>query len=229
MNLIIEALTKAINLILTGDPTLTSITLRSLVVSGLATILASLWSLPTASLIALKNFRGKMVVKGLINALMGIPTVALGLLLYLTFSKEGILGYLNLLYTPTVIIIGQSILITPILTSFLIEGLESIQSEISMLAKTLGADQWQTIQTTLSEAKNTLALSHLAAFNRAIAELGVALMVGGNIRGTTRVLTTTIALETARGEIALSIALAIILLTLVILLNLTIRILEGKQ
>lgn len=198
-------------------------------VSGSATLLSGLWSAPIGILIGLKKFRGKAVIKSIFNALLGIPTVALGLILYLFFSSSGPLGFLDILYTPIGIVIGQSILITPILVSFVTSAIESIDPEIRDLARTLGASETKASLSVLGEASSGFLLAVVASFNRAIAELGVALMIGGNIKGITRVLTTTIALETTRGEIVLAIALAITLLIIVLGVSLTINLLQRRR
>lgn len=216
---IIGGITKAIELIATGDPTLYGIVYRSLLFSGIAIILATLWGTPIAMVLSLKDFRGKNLVKALFNSLIGIPTVVLGLVLYLIFSKGGPLGPLDLLYTPGAIILGEAILVTPILISITNSAIEAVDPEIMSLAKTLGANESQASIAVLKEAVNGFLLSNIASFNRAIAELGVALMVGGNIAGLTDVLTTAVSRYTARGELDLAIALGIILMVIVFLIN----------
>jgi tungstate transport system permease protein len=217
---ILEGLGKALGLIASGDRTLVEITLRSLAVSGLATVIASCWSIPLGVVMGLGKFRGRSLLRGVFNVLLGVPTVTLGLVLYLSFSRSGPLGSFHLLYTPTAIIIGQSILITPIIVSFVANSLEAVDPEIRSLAFTLGASEVRANLTVLRESLSGVFLAVTASFNRAIAELGVALMLGGNIRGVTRVLTTTIALETGRGEIALGIALTVVLMAIVGAVNL---------
>jgi tungstate transport system permease protein len=212
---IFEAIIQAIGLILSGNQEVLSITLRSISISGLATLLSCLWGLPIAIVLGISSFPGKRFVRGFFNALLGIPTVALGLILYLLLSKSGPLGIFRLLYTPLGISIGQAILITPIIVSFTCSSLESTNMEVRDLARTLGASKLQTNFAIMQEAIWGVTLSIMASFNRAFSELGVAMMVGGNIRYVTRLLTTSIALETARGEIAFSIALAIILMLVV--------------
>jgi len=226
---ILDGLVKAFQLIISGDPTLYEITLRSLFVSGTATLISTLWGIPIAVFLGLRNFRGKFLVKGFFNALIGIPTVALGLILYLIFSRVGPLGFLHILYTPTAIIIGQAILVTPIIVSLATTAIEAIDLEIMNLAKTLGASETQAALAVLKEALNGIFLAGIASFNRAIAELGIALMVGGNIAGLTNVLTTTISNETAKGNIALGIALAVILIVLVFGINLTLNIIQRRK
>lgn len=212
---LLEGVVKAIVLIVSGDPVIAEITARSVLVSGVATLLATSWGLPTGMILGLRRFKGRNALRSLFNALLGIPTVGLGLVLYLLLSRKGPLGFFNLLYSPAAITIGQAVLITPLAVSLVTGAVESVETEIWDLAKTLGASDFQASLAVLREARSGVILAIVAAFNRAIAELGVALMIGGNIRGATRVLTTTIALETARGEIALSVALAIVLLFVV--------------
>jgi len=225
---ILEGFKRAIELVLSGDPTVIQITLRSLYVSGAAALLSALWSLPLGLIIGLKDFTGKRFLKGLFNALLGIPTVALGLILYLVFSKAGPLGFLHLLYTPQAITIGQAILITPIMVSLTTGAVEAVDPEIRDLAKTLGASEIQASMAVLRESKGGVSLAFIASFNRAIAELGVALMLGGNLRGVTRVLTTTVALETTRGEIVLGIAMAILLLLIVFGVSIAINLVQRR-
>jgi tungstate transport system permease protein len=168
------------------------------------------------------------VVKGFFNTMMGMPTVSLALILYLIFSKAGPLGFLHLLYTPLAIILGQAVLITPITVSFVTNTVESVDPEIRDLAKTLGASEAQASLAVLRESTRGVLLAIIASFNRAISELGVALMLGGNIRGVTRVLTTSIALETTRGELALGLALTIILLSIVFVSNTLVNLIQRR-
>lgn len=226
---ITEGIIRAIHLILSGDPEVYSITALSLFVSISGTLLSCIWSIPISAALALRNFPGKRALKGLFSALIGIPTVALGLYLYLLLSRSGPLGYFQLLYTPYAIVIGQCILVTPIIVSFATSALESVDPDMRTLAKTLGASGIQTDMVILREAFWGVALAVLAAFNRAFAELGVAMMLGGNIRNVTRLLTTAIALQTAMGEIALSIALSIILLGIVLSLSLVVSLARRTQ
>ena len=203
---------EALNLIFSGDSFVIDIALRSIYISGFATILAMGFGIPIAMLISFREFFGKNIIKWIFNISLGFPTVALGLMLFLLFSRSGPLGVFGILYTPTGIIIGQSILVTPIMVSFSVSALESVNPEIRNLAKTLGASDFQASIAALIEGAKGVSLAIVGSFNRAVSELGIALMIGGNIRGFTRVLTTTIALETRRGEITQSIAIAIVLL-----------------
>jgi len=219
---IVDGIVKAFQLIFSLDPQIYRIVVRSLAVSGLAVVLASLWSLPIATVLGLKNFRGKRLLRGSFNAFIGFPTVVLGLILYLMFSRAGPLGFFGLLYTNNLVILGQALLITPILISFITSAIESIDLDLRDLARTLGSNEIQASISILKEASNGVILAILAGFNRAFAELGVAMMVGGNIYGYTRVLTTAIALEVNRANIEVSIALGFILVSIVYILNITI-------
>ena len=204
------------------------ITIRSLHISGTATLLSTLWSLPLGMLIGMKPFPGKQLVKGVFNALLGIPTVALGLILYLLLSRSGPLGFLNLYLTPQAIIIGQAILVTPIIVSLTTTAVESVDPEIKNLAKTLGASDIDASVAVLRESMGGVVLAIIASFNRAIAELGVALAVGRNIRGETQVLTTVIAMEVNKGNIEYSIQLMIILLAIVFTITILTNLLQRR-
>lgn len=217
---ILGGIMKALQLIVSGDPTLYGIIFRSLFFSGSAVVLAVLWGTPIALLISLKDFRGKTIIKGFFNSLIGIPTVVLGLVLFLIFSKGGPLGFLGLLYTPVAIILGETVLVTPILISIMTSAIEAVDPSIMDLAKTLGASESQAAIAVLKEALIGVLLSNIASFNRAIAELGVALLVGGNIAGSTDVLTTAISRYTARGDLDLAVALGIFLIIIIFGINL---------
>ena len=225
---IVDGIVKAFQLIFSLDPQIYRIVVRSLAVSGLAVVLASLWSLPIATVLGLKNFRGKRLLRGSFNAFIGFPTVVLGLILYLIFSRAGPLGFFGLLYTNNLVILGQALLITPILISFITSAIESIDLDLRDLARTLGSNEVQASISILKEASNGVILAILAGFNRAFAELGVAMMVGGNIYGYTRVLTTAIALEVNKANIEVSIALSFILVSIVYILNITISYIRSR-
>jgi len=219
LNEILDGIAKAFQLIISGDPTVYGIVFRSLFFSGVAAILAVLWATPIAMLLGLKDFRGKSIVKGLFTTLIGLPTVALGLLLWLILSKAGPLGFLGLLYTPGAIILGEALLVTPLMVSIATNAIEAVDPEVMNLAKTLGASESQASVTVLKEALSGIIFSDVAGFNRAISELGVALMVGGNLAGFTDVLTTATSSYTARGDFSTAVALSIILLVIVFGIN----------
>lgn len=223
-----EGIKGAIVLIVSADPEIMEITLRSIYISGTAAALAIIWSIPAGLVIGLGDFVGKGFVKGIFNALLGIPTVALGLILYLLLSSSGPLGFLDLFINPLGVAVGQAILITPMMISFTTSAVEAVEPDIKDLAKTLGASEVEAAFAVLKESTPGVALAVMGSFNRAIAELGVAFMIGQNLRGSTRVLTTAIAMETGRGEIALSIALASILLVIVLSISLLTNLLQRR-
>jgi tungstate transport system permease protein len=229
LNEIIDGITKAFQLIFSGDPGLYGVVYRSLLFSGVAALLAVLWATPIAMLLGLRNFHGKSIIKGFFNAMIGFPTVALGLLLWLLLSKAGPLGFLGLLYTPGAIILGEALLVTPLIVSVATNAIESVDPEMMNLARTSGASESQASIAVLKEAVNGLIFSYAAGFNRAIAELGVALIVGGNLAGFTDVLTTDISNLTSRGEFSTAIALGIILLVIVFGINLIIVIARNPR
>jgi len=223
-----EGIKGATVLIVSADPEIMEVALRSIYISGTATTLAIIWSIPTGLVIGLGNFAGKDFVKGIFNALLGIPTVALGLILYLLLSSSGPLGFLDLFINPLGVAVGQAILITPMMISFATSAIEAVEPDVRDLAKTLGASEIEAAFAVLKESTPGVSLAVMGSFNRAIAELGIAFMIGQNIRGSTRVLTTAIAMETGRGEIALSIALALILLIVVLSVGVLTNLLQRR-
>ena len=222
-----EGISEALRLILSMDRTVMEITFRSLYTAGFATLLSTLIGLPLSVVIAMKEFPGRNTLKFIFNSLVGIPTVTLGLFLYTLLSRSGPLGSMELLYTVRGMSIGQAILILPITVSFIISAIESKDEELRDLTRTLGASEFETSIAVLREAYSGVSLALVSSFNRAFAELGIATMLGANISGMTRVLTTAIALETSKGELGLSFALSFILLLVVLLLNYVIRKLQG--
>ncbi len=225
-DIIVPALQQAIKLIESGDPEVYATVYRTIYVAGLGTFLACLWSIPIAVTLGLYNFRGKWVIKGIFNALIGIPTVALGLLLFLLFSRAGELGFLNLLFTLNGIAVGEAILVTPIIVSFTANALGTADIQLRDLARTLGASGLRTDLTLIRETIWSTILSLTASFNRCFGELGIATLVGGSILGETRVLTTSIAIWTNFGDFSLAMAYAIILMAIVVALALTISLIE---
>jgi tungstate transport system permease protein len=228
-DIIIQAFQKAFELIFSGNPELFATVYRSLYVSGLGTLLACLWSIPIATILGLYSFRGKWVIKGLFNASIGVPTVALGLFLYLLLSKQGQFGFLGILYTVNGIVVGQAILLTPIIVSFTSSALGAADTQLRDLAKTLGASGLRTNLAIMRETIWSMVLAVTAAFNRGFGELGIAMIVGGNIFQETRVLTTSIAVETNLGQFDVAMAYGIILMAIVIALTLTINLVERVK
>ncbi len=228
-DIIVKAFQQAINLIISGNPEVYSTVYRSIYVAGLGTLLSCIWSIPIAVALGLYNFRGKWFVKGVFNALIGIPTVALGLLLFLLFIRNGEFGSLRLLYTLNGIAIGEAILVTPIIVSFTANALGTADTQLRDLAKTLGASGFRTNLTLIRETVWSMVLSITASFNRGFGELGIATIVGGNLLGETRVLTTAIATEIDFGNFDVAMAYAILLMAIVIVLALTISLVERVR
>jgi len=192
------------------------ISLRSLYVSSTATLIGLAWSLPLAYMLASSRSRAARLAVTAANALVSVPTVVVGLALYMALSRRGPLGFTGLLYTPQAIALGESLLITPLLVSLFHEVFSEYRSKYWELAVTLGATQGQAAILVAREALPRLLTATLIGFGRAIGELGVALMVGGNIKGYTRVITTAIALEVSKGEFETAIVLGAVLLSLVV-------------
>ncbi len=188
-------------------------------ISVTSTLLASLICLPLSSLIHFNRFPGKRILINLIQTFFSIPTVAIGLFVFVLFSRAGPLGGLNLLFTPTVMVLGQMVLIIPILLGLTISALSGVDKAIVDTARSLGASGLQTAIVILREARFAVMAALIMGFGRAISEVGIALMVGGNIKGFTRVITTAISLETSKGDLELSIALGIILITVALVVN----------
>lgn len=214
-----HGLVKAVELIVTLDPEVMEIAGRSLRISVTSAILASLICVPLASLIHFHQFRGKRFLISLIQTFFSVPTVAVGLFVFVMFSRAGPLGGLGLMFTPTVMVLGQMLLITPILLGLTISALSGVDRSIIDTARSLGASGLQTAIAIIREARFAVMAAVIMGFGRAISEVGIALMVGGNIRGFTRVITTAISLETQKGELELSIALGIILISIALIIN----------
>lgn len=228
-DIIVQALQQAFGLILSGNPDFYATVYRTIYVTGLGTLLSCVWSIPVGVILGLYSFKGKWLIKGLFSALIGVPTVALGLLLYLLLSRQGEFGFLNLLYTPNGIALGQAILVTPIIVTFTASALGAADMQLRDLAKTLGASGFRTNLTLIRETIWLMVLSVTAAFNRGFGELGIAMIVGGNLLGETNVLTTTIALQTGFGNFSAAVAYAIVLMAIVIAITLTISLIERLR
>lgn len=223
-----HGLVKALELIITLDPEVMEIAVRSLMISVTACLLASLICLPLGSLIHFSQFPGKRALINLIQTFYSLPTVAIGLFVFILFSRAGPLGSLNLLFTPTVMVIGQMILVVPLLMGLTISALSGVDKTILDTAYALGASGLQTSIVVLKEARFAVMAAIIMGFGRAISEVGVAIMVGGNIRGFTRIITTAISLETSKGDIELSIALGIILILIALMVNIALNIIQQR-
>lgn len=228
MDSIIGGFKAAFYLILYLDPQLLGIIGLSLKVSGLALVFSTLFGIPLASLIGFKPFFGRGVLISLLNTFMGLPPVVVGLFVFLVLSRSGPLGFLGLLYSPTAMIIAQTILAFPIVASLCHSAIVNVNPVIRQAATTLGATPFQTALTIIREARYGIMAAIIAAFGRVMAEVGAILIVGGNIAGYTRVMTTTIALETDKGNFELALALGILLLTISLVINALLHLVREK-
>ena len=219
---------RALQLIATLDPQVVEITARSLSISLTSVFIASLIDIPIGGIIQFHNFRGKRALINLIQTFYSLPTVTVGLLVFLLLSRSGPIGSLGLLFSPGGMIIGQTILITPIMIGLTVSALGGVSVQIRETAVSLGATDLQVIFTIMKEAKAAVIAAILLGFGRALSEVGVAMMIGGNIRGYTRVLTTAISLETSMGDLELSMALGIILISISLAVNLLLNRIQGR-
>ena len=219
MDAILEAARGAFGLIVSGDRTLAEIVLLSLKVSISAVVFATLFGLPLGAAIAVGNFAGKRAVVVLLNALMGLPPVVVGLVVYLMLSRAGPLGSMGLLFTPPAMVLAQAILVLPIIAALCRQAVEDAWIEYQEQLRSLGAVGFRAALTLVWDIRFSLVTAILAGLGRASAEVGAVMIVGGNIDGVTRVMTTTIALETSKGDLPLALSLGIVLITLVIALN----------
>ncbi|MBN2076328.1 MAG: ABC transporter permease [Dehalococcoidales bacterium] len=214
-----QGLVKAVELIISLDREVMEIAGRSLTLAITSSIIASMICVPLASVIHFNNFRGKRILVNFIQTLYFIPTVAVGLFVFVFLSRAGPLGGLGLLFTPTAIVIGQVILISPIILGLTISALSGIDRTLIDTARSLGANGLQITVLILKEARFAVMAAVIMGFGRAISEVGISLMIGGNIRGFTRVITTAISLETSKGDIEFSLALGLILIIIALILN----------
>jgi len=209
----------ALSLVVSGDPKLIFIVALSLEVSITAVLFAALLSLPLGALLAVGRFPGQKTLSVVINGFMGLPAVVVGLLVYLLLSRAGPLGRFGLLFTPTAMVIAQAVLVAPLLAALTRQIVEDAWREYREQLTSLGASNAQAVATLLWDTRHSLLTVLLAGFGRAVAEVGAVMIVGGNIDGVTRVMTTTIALETSKGDLPLALALGLILIVLVLALN----------
>jgi len=222
-----QALAAAFDLLLDLDPDLLEIVRLSLQVSLAAVFLAALVGLPIGAAVGIYRFPGRRAVVVLLNALMGLPPVVVGLLVYLMLSRAGPLGFLGLLFTPRAMVVAQFVLVTPLVAALARQAVEDLWAEYEEQLRSLGAGPGRAIPTLLWDGRFTLSTTVLAGFGRAIAEVGAVIIVGGNIAHVTRVMTTAIALETSRGELALALGLGIVLMVLSLAVNAAAHLVQG--
>jgi len=228
MDLLLDSLLSALYLLWSLDPELYFIIYVSLKVSFSSTLIASLLGVPTGFFIAFKEFRGKRLIITILNSMLAIPTVVIGLLVYAFLTRRGLLGTLDLLYTQKAIVIGQVILIFPIVASFTNSAIAQIDGRYRKTAMTLGATPLQTAIVVFREARFGVIAAVIASFGRVIAEVGISMMLGGNAKGYTRTMTTAMALEYDKGEFVLGVALGMILLCIAFSMNIFFNYLQGR-
>ncbi|PJI84383.1 tungstate transport system permease protein [Yoonia maricola] len=218
-----DGLTQAFWLVITLDRELAEIALRSLYVTLTALVIACLIAFPLAAFLAVRRFRFRRLIIAILNALMGLPPVVVGLIVYVLLSRSGPFGVLGLLFTPTAMIIAQIIIIVPLIASIAHQSLRDLWQEYHDLLISMNVSQGQKMRTLIWDARRALLTASLAGFGRGIGEVGAIMIVGGNIDNVTRVLTTAIALETGKGAFALALALGFVLIALTIAVNLMIH------
>jgi tungstate transport system permease protein len=229
MNDIAQGLLAALHLIVTFDAELWEISLRSLQVSLTALVIASAIAMPFGTFLAVQRFKYRRLVISIINALMGLPPVVVGLIIYILLSRSGPFGVFGLLFTPWAMIIAQVVIITPIIASISHQAMRELWAEYHDLLISLNTSKWQRIKTLLWDGRRNLLTAGLAGFGRAIGEVGAIMIVGGNIDHATRVLTTAIALETGKGDFALALGLGFVLIGLALFVNIAIHWLSRTE
>jgi tungstate transport system permease protein len=215
----LATLSEAIALLSSLDPSVAGIAALSLRVSLAATAIGCAIGIPAGAFLAIARFPGRGAAIVALNALMGLPAVVVGLVIYLALSRSGPLGHLGLLFTPTAMVAAQAVLVTPLVAALSRQTVEDADAELGEQLRSLGLSAWRRVRALLLDVRFSLAVAVLAAFGRAIAEVGAVLVVGGNIAGHTRTMTTAISLETQKGDLPLALALGIVLLGLVLVVN----------
>jgi len=223
-----HGLLRAVELIITFDPEVMQIAGRSLRIALTSAVIASVICIPVASIIHFNEFRGKRFLVSLIQTFYSIPTVAIGLFVFVFISSAGPLGFLGIIFTPAAIVVGQVLLITPILLGLTISALRGVDRTILDTARSLGASQMQMMVLTIREARFAVMAAVIMGFGRAISEVGISLMIGGNIRGATRVITTAISLETSKGDLEFALALGIILIFIALVVNIVMNRIQQR-
>ena len=228
MDFLAEGLRRAVHLLFSGDAEVLGITLLTLKIAVLATVVACCIGIPAGFLLATRPFWGRRAALTVVNTALAFPTVVVGLLLFGTLSRRGPLGGLGWLYTWQAIVVGDVLLALPIAAALSAAAVQGVDPRIRRTAETLGAGLWRAAWTVAREARFGLAAVVTAAFGQSVAEVGAALIVGGNIRGQTRTLTTAVALYTAQGDFGLALALGMILLLLALVVNIALQALQGS-
>jgi tungstate transport system permease protein len=228
MEYIIEGLAKALKLIFSLDPEIYGIVGRSVRFALTATLLAAIAGVPLGFVIGSKSFKGKPAVITLLNTLMALPTVVVGLLGYAFLSRRAPLGFLDLIFSPHAVILGEFFLSLPVITNLTVSAVQAVDKRAYLTAQTLGASRWMVAWTVLMEARFALLAAIIAGFGRAVSEVGSAMMLGGNIRYYTRTMTTAIALEVSKGEFGFGLALGFFLLAVAFSINILFHYFQVK-
>ena len=219
MTVIGQGLLEALRLLVTGDPEVWRITFLSLQVSGSATLLSLLAGIPLGTLLALARFPGRGIIVSLVNTGMGLPPVVVGLFVTVVLWRNGVLGWLEILYTPAAMVVAQFVIAAPIVTGLTLAAMQQVPEQFRLQMLGLGASRTQMVWTLLQEARLPMLAAVMAGFGGVISEVGASMMVGGTIKGSTRVLTTATVLETGKGNFDIAIALSAILLLITFLVN----------
>jgi len=229
MELILEGIYKAIALLVTLDAEVLNITLLSLKVSGTATLISLLLGLSTGTLLALAEFPGKRLLVSIVNTGMGLPPVVVGLFVTIFLWRNGPFGFLDIMYTPTAMVIAQAIIATPIVTGITLASIQNLPANLQLQILALGATRLQMVLILIKEARLPLLAGVMAGFGGVISEVGASIMVGGNIKGYSRVLTTATVMEAGRGNFDVAIALSVILLLLCFLINYVLTRIQQRE
>jgi len=229
MDLILEGLKKAFWLLVTFDPEVFSITFLSLQVSGIATLISLFFGISVGSTVALTRFPGRRIAVSLINTWMGLPPVVVGLFVTIFLWRNGPLGFFKILYTPTAMILAQTVIATPIVMGITLAAMQQLPTKLRLQILALGASRLQMVWILIREARLPLLAAVMAGFGGVISEVGASIMVGGNIKGYSRVLTTATVMETSRGNFDVAIALGIILLLFAYLINLILTHVQQRE
>jgi tungstate transport system permease protein len=228
MDFLGEGFRRALTLLLSGDADVLGIVLLSLKVAVVATLVSCVLGLPLGYFLATRRFWGRRAALTVVNTALAFPTVVVGLLLYGLLSRRGPLGGLGWLYTWQAIVVGDVLLALPIAAALSAAAIQGVDPRVRRTAETLGAGRWRTAWTVAREARFALAAVITAAFGQVVAEVGTAMIVGGNIRGSTRTLTTAVALYTSQGDFGLALALGLVLLMLALIVNIALQVLQGR-
>jgi tungstate transport system permease protein len=229
MDLIFEGISTALSLIVSLDREVFAVTLLSLEISSCATFVSLLIGIPSGVILALASFPGRRFAVSLVNTGMGLPPVVVGLFVTLFLWRNGPLGFLEILYTPTAMILAQAVIATPIVTGITIAAIQNLPANLKLQVRALGATRIQTVWILVRESRLPLLAAVMAGFGGVISEVGASIMVGGNIKGQTRVLTTATVMETGKGNFDVAIALSLILLTLAFSVNYLLTVIQQRE